>query len=140
MILIIVVIITLIYLISLGIFIYNLKNKKINEIEKWVFIFIFSISIVISLIFLITQKLDIDKRILASQQTAMISDMGEVIGGFVVFGIPLLLTILIINIICAVVKNVKLRWTINITFIIIIIVIETFCWLSVNTLYFHPTI
>lgn len=136
----IIVIITLIYLISLGIFIYNLKNKKINEIEKWVFIFIFSISLLISLIFLITKKLDIDKQILTSQQTEMVSGIGEAIGEFIVFGIPLLLIILIINIICAVVKNVKLRWTINTVLIIIIIGIEAFCWLSVNTTYFHPTI
>lgn len=125
----IIVIITLIYLISLGIFIYNLKNKKINEIEKWVFIFIFSISIsiVISLIFLITKN-------------AMVYGMGEAIEEFVMFEIPLLLTILIINIICAVVKNVKIRWTINITLITIIIVIETFWWILVHTLIYNPSL
>ena len=63
----IIIITILIYLIPLGIFIYNSKNKKINEIEKWVLIFIFVISIVLSLTFLMIEKNDIDKQM--AQQT-----------------------------------------------------------------------
>lgn len=73
-------------------------------------------------------------------KNAMVYGMGEAIEEFVMFEIPLLLTILIINIICAVVKNVKIRWTINITLITIIIVIETFWWILVHTLIYNPSL
>ena len=134
----IIIITILIYLIPLGIFIYNSKNKKINEIEKWVFIFIFVISIVLSLTFLMIEKNDIDKQM--AQQTNIRPIIEINIEMFIVLEIPLFLINLITNIICSKVNDVKRRWKLIITLIIIIVGIAAFLWHALFSINCPPTI
>lgn len=134
----IIIITILIYLIPLGIFIYNSKNKKINEIEKWVLIFIFVISIVLSLTFLMIEKNDIDKQM--AQQTNIRPIIEINIEMFIVLEIPLFLINLITNIICSKVNNVKRRWKLIITLIIIIVGIAAFLWHALFSINCPPTI
>ena len=134
----IIIITILIYLIQLGIFIYNSKNKKINEIEKWVLIFIFVISIVLSLTFLMIEKNDIDKQM--AQQTNIRPIIEINIEMFIVLEIPLFLINLITNIICSKVNDVKRRWKLIITLIIIIVGIAAFLWHALFSINCPPTI
>ena len=84
------------------------------------------------------EKNDIDKQM--AQQTNIRPIIEINIEMFIVLEIPLFLINLITNIICSKVNDVKRRWKLIITLIIIIVGIAAFLWHALFSINCPPTI